>query len=210
MTILDTTKCEYIKNINKEIVNNIDKQKRQRTINEILKSKLKQEMYRNIQKTKQDKINNELKKLRFNKLANKNNISQDDLVKIKQLNDLSLKTLQKIAHQRNIDSTDRKKENLIYMLIRSEVSHKENNYIKYLNKDTNNEIHNEINKIRMQLVNVSSYLKKQYLNQIRKRLYEIEKKTKINRTEKTKLLKKLSEMSTNLKFKRKNMVGKRL
>ena len=60
------------------------------------------------------------------------------------------------------------------MLIRSEVSHKGNNYIKYLNKDTNNEIHNEINKIRMQLVNVSSYLKKQYLNQIRQRLYEIE------------------------------------
>ena len=62
------------------------------------------------------------------------------------------------------------------MLIRSGVSHKENNYIKYLNRDTNNEIHNEINKIRTQLVNVSSYLKKQYLNQIRQRLYEIEKK----------------------------------
>ena len=72
------------------------------------------------------------------------------------------------------------------MLIRSEVSHKENNYIKYLNKDTNNEIQNEINKIRMQLVNVSSYLKKQYLNQIRQRLYEIEKKSKINRSSKTK------------------------
>ena len=46
------------------------------------------------------------------------------------------------------------------MLIRSEASHKENNYIKYFNKDTNNEIYNEINKIRTQLVNVSSYLKK--------------------------------------------------
>ena len=90
-------------------------------------NKLKQMIYRNIQKSKQDKINNELKKLRFNKLANKNNISQDDLVKIKQLNDLSLKTLQKIAQQRNINSTGIKKENLIYMLMRSEISHKENN-----------------------------------------------------------------------------------
>ena len=93
------------------------------------------------------------------------------------------------------------------MLIRSEVSHKENNYIKYLNKDTNNEIHKQINKIRMQLVNVSSHLKKQYLNQIRKTLYETEKKTKINRTEKTKLLNELSEISTNLKFKRKNILS---
>ena len=93
------------------------------------------------------------------------------------------------------------------MLIRSEKSHKEDNYIKYLNKDTNNEIHNKINEIRMELVNISSYLKKEYLNQIRKRLYEIEKKTKINRTEKTKLLNELSEISTDLKFKRKNIAS---
>ena len=70
------------------------------------------------------------------------------------------------------------------MLIRSGKSHKENNYVEYVTKDINNEIHSEINKIRKQLVNVSSYLKKEYLNQIRKRLYEIEKKTKINRNEK--------------------------
>ena len=45
--------------------------------------------------------------------------------------------------------------------------------------------------------------KNKELNQIRKRLYEIEKKTKINRTEKTKLLKELIEISSNLKFKKK-------
>ena len=56
------------------------------------------------------------------------------------------------------------------MLIRSEKSHKEDNYIKCLNKDTNNQIHNKINKIRLELVNISSYLNKEYLNQIRKRL----------------------------------------
>ena len=62
------------------------------------------------------------------------------------------------------------------MLIRSEKSHKENNYVEYISKDISNEIHNEINEIRKQLVNVSYYLKKEYLNQIRKRLYEIEKR----------------------------------
>ena len=36
----------------------------------------------------------------------------------------------------------------------------------------------------MQLLNISPYLKKEYLNQIRKRLYDIEKKTSKNRAEK--------------------------
>ena len=57
------------------------------------------------------------------------------------------------------------------------------------------------------MLNVSSYLKKEDLNQIRKRLYEIETKTKISRAEKTKLLNELSEISSNLKFKRKNMLS---
>ena len=83
MKNLVTTKREYIKNINKEILNHTSELKHQRTINKVLKNKLKQEIYRNIQKRKQDKINNEQKKLKFNKLANTSNINQDDLVKIK-------------------------------------------------------------------------------------------------------------------------------
>ena len=118
---------------------------------------LKQEIYRNIQKRQQNKIDNELNKLKFNELANKNNINQDDLEKIKQYNALKLNILQKIVQQRNINTTGLKKKKLIYTVIRSEKSHKEDNYIKYINKDTNNEIHNEINKIRLQLVNISSY-----------------------------------------------------
>ena len=178
----------------------VDELKRQCIINEVYRKKLQQEIYRNIQKRKQDKINNELKKLRFNELADRNNITQADLEKIKQLNNLDLKTLQKIAQQRNINTTGLKKKNLIYTLIRSEKSHKENNYFEYINKDINNEIHNKINEITIQLVNVSSYLKKEDLNQIRKRLYEIEKKTKINRSEKTKLLNELTKTSNSLKF----------
>ena len=118
---------------------------------------LEQEIYRNIQKRQQNKIDNELNKLKFNELANKNNINQDDLEKIKQYNALKLNILQKIVQQRNINTTGLKKKKLIYTVIRSEKSHKEDNYIKYINKDTNNEIHNEINKIRLQLVNISSY-----------------------------------------------------
>ena len=118
---------------------------------------LKQEIYRNIQKRQQNKIDNELNKLKFNELANKNNVNQDDLEKIKQYNALKLNILQKIVQQRNINTTGLKKKKITYTVIRSEKSHKEDNYIKYINKDTNNEIHNEINKIRLQLVNISSY-----------------------------------------------------
>ena len=145
--------------------------------------------------------------MRFNVLANKNNLTRDHLVKIKQLKAYSLKTLQKIAHQRNINTTGIKKENLIYTLIRSEISHKENNYFEYITKDTKSELNNEINEIRKQLVNVASYLKKQELNRIRKRLYEIEKITKINRTEKSKLLNELNKITTSLEFKKKSMIS---
>ena len=157
------------KNTIQEIPIYVNELNRQRIINKINRKKLQQEIYRNLQKRKQDKINNELKKLVFNELANEVNITQTDLEKIKQLKVLPLKTLQKIAHQRSINTTEVKKDNLIFMLIRSEKSHKEDNYLKFITKDTTNEIHNKINDIRKVLVNVSQYLKKQKLKQIRER-----------------------------------------
>ena len=186
------TCSRYIRMKNLDTVSNelptyFDKLKRQQIINQVYIKKLQQELYRNIQKRKQSKLNNELIKLRFNKLAGRNNISQDDLNKIKDLNNLNIKTLQKTAQQRNINTTELKKKGLIHTSIRSEISHKENNYLEYTNKDINNEILNKINDIRIQLVNVSLYLKKEELVKIRKRLYEIEKKIKINRSEKNKI-----------------------
>ena len=54
---------------------------------------------------------------------------------------------------------------------------------------------------------MASYLKKQELNRIRKRLHEIEKITKINRTEKSKLLNELNKITTSLEFKKKSMIS---
>ena len=79
------------------------------------------------------------------------------------------------------------KRNLIYALIRSKPANNEEKYISYLNADTNNDIHNVISKIRLQLFDVSQYLNKKELYDIRKRLYDTEKLTKINRSEKNKL-----------------------
>ena len=84
------------KKVNQEIVSCVNELKRQWTINKVHRKKLQQEIYRNIQKRKQDKINNEFKKSRFNELVDRNIITQADLEKNKQLNNLDLKTLQKI------------------------------------------------------------------------------------------------------------------
>ena len=76
-----------------------------------------------------------------------------------------------------------------------------------MNKDTNNDIHNKINKIKLQLFDVSQYLNKKALYDIRKRLYDIEKLTKINRSEKNKLLKELNSICSDLNFERKKMIS---
>ena len=111
-----------------------------------------------------------------------------------------------IAKARNINS-NMSKRNLIYALIRSEPANNEKKYISYLNKDTNNDIHSETNKISLQLFDVSQYLNKKALYDIRKRLYDIEKVTKINRSEKNKLLKELNSIFSDLKFERKKMIS---
>ena len=178
--------------------------KAKKTIRKRLNKILKKQIYREIQKRKQNKINNEMKKLKFDELVNKNNITESDVANIKKLNAYSLKTLKLIDKARNINS-NMSKRNLIYGLIRSEPANNEEKYISYQNKDTNNDIHNEINKIRLQLFDVSQYLNKKALYDIRKRLYDIEKLTKINRSEKNKLLKELNSISSDLKFEQKKL-----
>ena len=173
--------------------------KAKKTIVKRLNKILKKQIYREIQKRKQNKINSELKKLKFNELVNKNNITESDLANIKKLNSYSLKTLKLIAKARNINS-NMSKRNLIYALIGSESTNNEEKYISYLNKNTNNDIRNEINKIRLQLFDASQYLNK-------KALYGIENLTKINRSEKNKLLKELNSISSDLKFEQKKMIS---
>ena len=61
------------------------------------------------------------------------------------------------------------KKDIIFALNRSKPAINKEKCISYLNKHTNNVIHNQINKIRMQL--------------FRKRMYDIERLIKINRSE---------------------------
>ena len=77
------------------------------------------------------------------------------------------------------------KSNTIYELIRSEPVINEKKYIIH----SVNEKHSETNDIRVQLFNVSPYVNKNEQSGIRKRLYDIQKKKKIDTKTKKKLLK---------------------
>ena len=166
-----------------------------------LQKRLNREIINHYRNKREVAIKNELKKLRLAKLAN-NNISEKDMVNIKQLVALTVKTLRQIAKLRNI-STNLLKNDTIYALIRSDPIINEQKYIF----DSNNEIRDKINKIRMQLFDVSPYLNKKDRNDIRKRLYSIGKIQKVDRKSKNKLIKELNSMSRNLKSMQKRMIS---
>ena len=105
--------------------------------------------------------------MKFTELANIENISKRDLANIKKCSAYPLKTLQQIAKVRNINSNMPKKD-IIYPLIRSDPVISEEKYISYWNNDSNNNIHNKINEISMQLFEVSPYMNKKALKDIKK------------------------------------------
>ena len=64
------------------------------------------------------------------------------------------------------------------MLIRSEKSHKENNYLEYITKDRNNEIHHKINEIKKELVMYLSIQKKKNQKELEKDSMKLKKRHK--------------------------------
>ena len=137
--------------------------------NSAVRNVLKHEINEYLQNKKQKNINNELKKLKLSKSIN-NNISERDLVNIRELNVLPIKTLRQIAKLRNINSS-MSKSSIILALLRSEPVINERKYII----DNVNEIHSKINDIRLQLFQVSPYMDKKEDSKIRKRLHDITK-----------------------------------
>ena len=169
---------------------------------------LKHEIYSNLHKRQNQLIINELKefkKLKLSNLLKKANISQEDLKEIKRLNDLSRSTLIKLAQPRNIETAGLKKSDLIYILLRSQKHHAETKYLEYLQSDPVNEIKSKINEIRKYIIELGMMIDKPDKDKIRKRLDEIDKKTRISRAEKTRLLEELSKILLNLEYKRKRI-----
>ena len=95
-------------------------------------------------------------------------MSKSDLVNIKRFNALLIKDLRKIAKLRNIN-TNLSKSDIIYALIRSEPIINEEKHIF----DNVNVEHSKINDVRLQLLNVSPYIKKKKRDSIRKKYMKL-------------------------------------
>ena len=79
----------------------------------------------------------------------------------------------------------------------------ENNYAKYINNDTNNPIKAKINKIRITTAKLGHILTKEERNFIREKLYKLENKKRLIKTEKQRALAYLIELANTLDKKEK-------
>ena len=107
---------------------------------------------------------------------------------------MSIDNLQKIAILRRIKNYDNlSREDLIYTILRSESNLVESNYMKYINNNTDDKIKAKINNIRTILSRLGNIVTKNNRNKIRKKLYEIEKKQGLTKSQKERIYSRLIE-----------------
>ena len=139
-------------------------------------------------------IRRKFRKSNLNKLIKKQNVSKNDLRKAKELHNMSIDNLQKIAILRRIKNYDNlSREDLIYTILRSESNLVESNYMKYINNNTDDKIKAKINNIRTILSRLGNIVTKNNRNKIRKKLYEIEKKQGLTKSQKERIYNRLIE-----------------
>ena len=139
-------------------------------------------------------IRRKFRKSNLNKLIKKQNVSKNDLRKAKELHNMSIDNLQKIAILRRIKNYDNlSREDLIYTILRSESNLVGSNYMKYINNNTDDKIKAKINNIRIILSRLGNIVTKNNRNKIRKELYEIEKKQGLTKSQKERIYNRLIE-----------------
>ena len=138
-------------------------------------------------------------KMGLEKIAKKQNISKNELRKAEKLQDKSIDELQEIAKLRGIKNYDNlTKEDLIFSLLKSESNPAERNYMEYFNNSTNDEIKSKINDIRLILSRLGNIVTKKYRKEIKKELYEIEKKQNLLDNGKEKIYDHLVKLANTL------------
>ena len=109
---------------------------------------------------------------------------------------MSIDDLRKIARLRGNKTLA--KEDLIHTLLRSGKNLLEDNYIKYIGNNIDDEIKGKINNIRIVLVRLGNIITKKDKNKFRKELYEIEKKKKYTKMHKERIYSYLIELANTL------------
>ena len=95
------------------------------------------------------------------------------------------------------------KEDLIYTLLRSEKIILEDNYMKYINNNTDNELHARISSIRIAATKLSNILINEERNIIREELYRLENKKRFTRAQREKAYTYLIDLARTLDNKEK-------
>ena len=132
-------------------------------------------------------------------MAQRKNISKNDVIKVTELNKLSHDELKKIAKLRRIKNTSElSKKDLICALLRTETNTKENNYLKLLNNEANTKVKEKINKIRILLTMLGNIVTKEDSNSIRKELHELEKQIHFTKRQREDAHKYLSNLIVDL------------
>ena len=119
---------------------------------------------------------------------------------------LSKNELHKIAQLRDIDTTNVKKKDLIYMLLRSQSNVKESQYLSLLNQNKTNEIDNKINEIRNPLIEIGMRFTNKEITKYTQELYDIVKMLNSSHENRARYY---SELSNELKSLFNNIVNNR-
>ena len=166
----------------------------------LLKSCLLNALSRYDSRQKVKSICRKLSKKGPGKIVKKQNISKNELNKAEKLQNKSIDVLKAIARLRRIKKSDKlTKEDLIISLLKSESSPAERNYMKHFNNNTNDDtyddkIRGKISDIRMILSRLGNIVTKNDRKEIKKELYEIEKKKNFSNKKKEKNYNRLIEL----------------
>ena len=155
------------------------------TTNNMSSDDLQTAIYTHFHKKKQDTISEILARSDLNKLAKRQNISTGEVDEVIRLNNMSLDNLKRIAKLRNVKNYGNLlKEDLVYLILRTEKSLYENNYLNYISNNTDDKIKGKKNIIRIELDKLGNIITKKYRESIKKYLYTVENMTNVTDTQK--------------------------
>ena len=138
-------KKNKIKELHKKTIKELnEKNKIKELRNEIIKE-LKELIYRQTEKRKSYNTRRRVNRLCLKKIGKRKNRSNEDVEEVKWLNELTIYNLKTIAKLREIkDYNNLKREDLIYVLLRSEEAPQEDNYLQYLDNTTDSGLKKEL------------------------------------------------------------------
>ena len=164
---------------------------------------LKDLVYRQVDKHKSYNTLRRVNRLGLKKIGKRQNLTNKDIKKVKQLNKLTthgLKTIAKLREIKNYNNLTR--EDLIYTLLRSEEAPQENNYLRYLGNALNSELKKRMNNARVLTAKLGNILTNKERKTIRDELYRLED-AKLTNTERERAIAYLINLTRDLENKQK-------